>query len=255
MSAALLPLLAGRGIDQRDFALMAFGGAGPTHAFLLAREAGFDRVIIPRAPGALCALGCILADFRADFVQTVYAGYEDARDRLEEAFTELDAEAHAWLAREGIEQTGRALSRSADVRYAGQSYELTVPLPPGPVHSAIDALPGAFERVYAGVYGYTQADGRLEVVNLRVQAVGAGRKPTWRPEPAEPGRPPEPVAWRSVRYGGEDRVPVYRRDMLCAGHGVPGPAIVTQYDTTVFVPRGFRVTVDRFRNLMGERAS
>lgn len=255
MSAALLPLLAGRGVDRRDFALMPFGGAGPTHAFLLAQEAGFDRVMVPVAPGTLCALGCVLADFRADFVRTVYAGYEDARALLERGVEELDAEAHGWLAQEGIVPADRALVRSADVRYAGQSYELTVPLPPDPVRAAIDALPREFERVYAGVYGYTQPGNRLEVVNLRVQAVGAAEKPAWHPASAESGRPPAPVEWRSVGYGDAGRVPVFRRDALRSGCDFPGPAIVTQYDTTIFIPGGFRITVDRFLNVWGEQTA
>jgi N-methylhydantoinase A len=254
--AALLPLLAGHGVDQRDFALMAFGGAGPTHAFLLAREAGFDRVVVPPAPGALCALGCVLADFRADFVRTVYSNYDEAQVLLGAAYEQLDAEAGAWLDRERIESRDRLMMRSADVRYYGQSYELTVPLPDGSAQSAVDGLREAFEHMYERVYGYTQAGASLEVVNVRVQAVGLSRKPAWQPATPRLLGGPEPIARRAVLYGGEpDGVPVYRRDGLRVGDCVPGPAIITQYDTTVFVPSGFQVTVDRLLNLLGESVS
>ncbi len=254
--AALLPLLAGHGVDQRDFALMAFGGAGPTHAFLLAREAGFDRVVVPPAPGALCALGCVLADFRADFVRTVYSNYDEAQALLGAAFEQLDAEAGAWLARERIESRDRLLMRSADIRYYGQSYELPVPLPGGSAQSAVDGLREAFEHVYERVYGYTQAGASLEVVNVRVQAVGMSRKPAWRAATPRLRGGPEPIARRAVLYGGEpDGVPVYRRDGLRVGDRVPGPAIITQYDTTVFVPSGFQVAVDSLLNLLGESVS
>ena len=256
MYAALLPLLAGHGVDQRDFALMAFGGAGPTHAFLLAREAGFGRVVIPPAPGALCALGCVLADFRADFVRTVYARYDETRDLLRAAFVQLDAEAAAWLARERIETADHLFARSADVRYCGQSYELIVPLPAGSAEAAVTALRSAFERRHEGVYGYAHPAAPLEVVNVRVQAVGLSRKPAWRAGSPRSGGAPECIERRAIHYGEEpDGVPVHRRDALRAGDRLLGPAIITQYDTTVFLPSGFQVIVDGLLNLLGERIS
>lgn len=257
MYAELLPLLASHGADRKDFALMPYGGAGPTHAFLLAEEAGFAHVIVPPAPGALCALGCILADFRADFVRTVYARLDGAEAHLAETFAALDDEAHAWLDAEHISARDRQLVRSADVRYVGQSYELTVELAPGSPEGAIASIPERYATRYAEVYGYTQIDAPLEIVNLRVQAVGATPKPELPPPAAAGVTAPRAVNTREVRYGDGGRprqVPVYRRADLAADDHVAGPAIITQYDTTTFVPAGFRLRVDDRLNLIGERA-
>ncbi|HEU5439905.1 MAG TPA: hydantoinase/oxoprolinase family protein [Ktedonobacterales bacterium] len=254
MYAELLPLLASHGADRKDFALMPYGGAGPTHAFLLAEEAGFEHVIVPPSPGALCALGCILADFRADFVRTVYARLDGTEDRLTETFAALDDEAHAWLDDEEIAEHGRQLVRSADVRYVGQSYELTVELTPGSPAEAMASIPQRYAMRYAEVYGYMQGDAPLEIVNLRVQAVGATPKPELRAPGAESDETARPVSQREVRYGGAPRqIAVYRRADLAAGQQLNGPAIVTQYDTTTFVPAGFRLRVDDRLNLIGER--
>jgi N-methylhydantoinase A len=255
MYAELLPLLASHGADRKDFALMPYGGAGPTHAFLLAEEAGFDHVIVPPAPGALCALGCILADFRADFVRTEYARLDGAEARLAATFARLDDEANAWLDAEDINPQHRHLVRSADVRYVGQSYELTVELAPGSPETAIASIPDRYAVRYADVYGYTHQGGHLEIVNLRVQAVGATPKPDLGGSVAAAEGTPQPVRQREVRHGGQQRpIPIYRRADLAKGHRLSGPAIITQYDTTTFVPAGFRIRVDNRMNLIGERA-
>lgn len=254
MYAELLPLLASHGADRKDFALMPYGGAGPTHAFLLAAEAGFDHVIVPPTPGALCALGCILADFRADFVRTEYARLDGAEARLAATFARLDDEANAWLDAEAISPQHRHLVRSADVRYVGQSYELTVELAPGSPETAIASIPDRYAVRYADVYGYTHQGGHLEIVNLRVQAVGATPKPDLHGSVAAAEGTPQPVRQREVRHGGQQRpIPIYRRADLAQGHRLTGPAIITQYDTTTFVPAGFRIRVDNRMNLIGER--
>lgn len=255
MYAELLPLLAARGVDRKEFALMAFGGAGPTHAFLLAREAGFERIIVPPTPGALCALGCVLADFRADFVRTVYARYDHSIDRLVEQFSALEQEAGAWLAQEGVDMQQRLMTRTVDVRYQGQSYELTVDLAGGDAAAAVANIPAAFARDYAAVYGYVQEAAPLEVVNLRVQAVGITPKPAWEAPPAASPEPLQPAGWREIHYSVRaELIPVYQRHTLRPGHTFTGPAIISQYDTTIFVPGGFRATVDGLLNVIGESA-
>jgi N-methylhydantoinase A len=212
---------------------------------------------VPATPGALCALGCILADFRADFVRTVYARLDGAEARLAATFTELDNEAHAWLDAEDINAQDRHLVRSADVRYVGQSYELTVELASGSSEAAIASIPARFAARYVEVYGYVQEGGECEIVNLRVQAVGVTPAPDLRAstEAAEAAkRMPQPVSQREVRYGGRHhQLSVYRRADLVPGQRLAGPAIITQYDTTTFVPEGFQLRVDDRLNLIGER--
>jgi N-methylhydantoinase A len=210
---------------------------------------------VPPSPGALCALGCILSDYRADFVRTVYAKLDGAETRLAAAFAELDAEAHAWLDAEGIGTQHRHLVRSADVRYVGQSYELTVELSPGSPEEALESISQRYAARYAEVYGYVHSGGRLEIVNLRVQAVGTTHKPELRVSSADADAAPQPVGLREVWYGGQSRqFPVYRRAGLAAGQRLTGPAIITQYDTTTLVTPDFQLHVDGQLNLIGERA-
>jgi N-methylhydantoinase A len=259
MYAEFLPLMAQHGVDHRQFALLAYGGAGPTHAFLLAREVGIDTVVVPPSP--LCALGCLLADLRADYVRTVYVELEEAAlASLVRTLDELERLAHAWLEDERVPPGDRQLVRSADVRYRGQSFEVTVGLPRGGV-DGLRALPELFHARHRVVYGFADPTAAVEVINLRVQGVGAVARPD-RLAP-RPGRGVGPVAPRGARAGAGHReimldgvklgASVHRRAELAPGASIPGPAIVVQYDTTVVVPPGFRLTVDPWQNLVGER--
>jgi N-methylhydantoinase A len=261
MYAQFLPLIAQHGVDHRTFALLAYGGAGPTHAFLLAREAGIRTVVVPPSPGTLCALGCLLADLRADYVRTVYAELEgSALDELAAHLAELEAQADAWLREERIPTAERALVRSADVRYKGQSFEVAVRLPDGGM-AGLRELPELFHARHRAVYGYADESGALEIINLRVQAVGGVRKPErLAPREASPGEGHQlsdisPTRHRpAVLDGVTMQAAVYRRAELPMGMSLEGPTIVTQYDTTTFVPPGYRVSVDDWLNLIGEVA-
>ncbi|HEU5348556.1 MAG TPA: hypothetical protein VFU63_08075, partial [Ktedonobacterales bacterium] len=175
--------------------------------------------------------------------------------RLAAVFAELDGEASAWLDAEDISPQHRRIIRSADVRYLGQSYELTVELAPGSPAEALASTPERFAERYKEVYGYVHQGERLEIVNLRVQAVGTTPKPELRGSAAAASGVPQPVRQREVRRGGQHhQMPIYHRADLAAGHRLAGPAIITQYDTTTFVPVGFKIRVDDRLNLIGERA-
>jgi N-methylhydantoinase A len=250
MYAEFLPMIARYGVDQRDFMLVPYGGAGPTHAFLLAEEAGLTRILVPRTPGAMCALGAALADLQMDFVRSVR--WELSRmPSTEEVFAELQAEADGWLARQGVAARAASFERSADMRYHGQSFELTVRLSDG-------ADPGElFREQYELVYGYRDEECPIEVLQLRLLA----RVPNPRPGLGAPGngapsRGLEPVERRRVLYGGERvEVPVFRREALPAGERIEGPAVLTQYDTTVFITPGFRFWADERGNIRAEARS
>lgn len=272
MYAQFIPLMARRGVDARDFALLAYGGAGPTHAFLLAREVGIDRVIVPPTPGVLCALGCLVADFRADFIRTVHVrcGLFAAGD-LESRFQELETEARTWLDEQRRAQQDREAAprflRAADVRYLGQSFELTVPVPSPLMDSAgVPDVLDAFHRFYKDVYGYADTDAEAEVINIRVQIVGETTKP--RVEVARgPGahgaatgsnpRPvPTPARWRTVSlHEPAWHVPIYERASLQPSMAFPGPCIIEQYDTTIFVTPEFAVEIDPFANIIVRRVA
>lgn len=247
MYAELLPLVARHGIDLREFSLVAFGGAGPTHAFLLAEEVGIHRVVVPRSPGAMCAVGALLTDLRADFVRSGRWAASD-RERVAADFGGLEAMASRWLRSEGAGTDGATFLRSADMRYRGQSYEVTVRLDGEP------DLAEAFHRRYASVYGYSDPSAAVEIIHLRLQACAPSPKPNLAPpSPPETGGDPVPVEHREVFYNGAQRpVPVFRRGDLPVGLRIPGPAIITQYDTTIFVTPAFDFTVDPMGNVVGE---
>jgi N-methylhydantoinase A len=256
MYAEFLPLMAQHGVDHREFALLAYGGAGPTHAFLLAREVGIDTVIVPPSPGTLCALGCLVADLRADYVRTVYAHLEETSlERLTTVLDELERAAGRWLEEEGVAAHARQLVRSADVRYQGQSFELTVTLRQGG-RPGLQELPELFRARHDAVYGFADGAGAVEVINLRVQAVGAVARPD-RLAPRADGatdRAVRPTCRRAIMLDGRElTASVHRRNELAPGTWLEGPAIVVQYDTTVVVPPGFRITVDPWLNIVGER--
>ncbi len=270
MYAQFIPLMARRGVDARDFSLLAYGGAGPTHAFLLAREVGIDRVIVPPTPGVLCALGCLVADFRADFIRTVHVrcGLFAAGD-LEGRFQELESEARTWLDEQRRTQQDRGVApqflRAADVRYVGQSFELTIPVPTHLEERAgVPDVLDTFHRFYKDVYGYADTDAEAEVINIRVQIVGETTKPriaiahTPDANGAATGRGERPTAtpvrWRTVSlHEPAWHVPIYERASLRPSMAFPGPCIIEQYDTTIFVTPEFTVAIDPFANIIVRR--
>jgi N-methylhydantoinase A len=254
MYAQFLPLMAQHGLDHREFALVAYGGAGPTHAFLLAREVGIRTVIVPPSPGTLCALGCLLADLRADYVRTVYAEHGEPRlDELAEELAELERDAGAWLDDGRVSPGERDLLRSADVRYKGQSFEVPVRLRQGGV-AGLREIPELFHARHHAVYGFSDPSGAVEIINLRVQAIGGVRKPRQlSPRTAAGRRARISKGTREILLGGTRLTArVRHRSGLEPGEFLDGPAIVAQYDTTVVVPPDFRVTVDPLLNLVGE---
>ena len=255
--AALLPQLARRGVEAREFSLLAYGSAGPTQTFLLARDLPFRRILVPPAPGTLSALGCVVADLRADFVRSVWretAAIDDAT--LGAVYDALESEARAWLAAERVDLDRVYVLRSADLCYSGQSFELNVPLADGPGQTVASltmaGLAERFHQRYERVYGYADRAGPIRFLEARAQIVGVTRKGrlVW-PAPASGDGAPS-GARRVYDRGGFVAAPVHRRDTLGRSRRIAGPAIVEQYDTTIFVPAGVAVGVDPWSNLVGE---
>ncbi|MEM7024772.1 MAG: hydantoinase/oxoprolinase family protein, partial [Pseudomonadota bacterium] len=156
MAKAIRVISVQRGHDLRDFALVAFGGAGPIHAARLARDLELSTIIVPPHPGILCAIGLLLTDLRTNYLRTRLAPLaEESLSAIEETFAGLEAEAVAWFDREGTAQDARHLRRSVDMRYAGQNYELDVPFPAGPIDAAmLPRLKEGFEAAHQQLYGY-----------------------------------------------------------------------------------------------------
>lgn len=238
-----------RGLDIRDFALVAFGGAGPIYAPYMARDLGMAEVLVPAHPGVYAAQGLLMSDVR----HTAQAAFQrglaktpeaELSGRLGAMARELDAE----LARDGIAETNRYLRYLADMRCTGQFHELLVPLPqPGDAGWwKPDEVAAAFHEIHERAYGHTDPDVPVEFVNLRVEAFGRTPKAVPPPAPERTTTTPEPAGRREVCLdvtAGFVETPVYRRDDLRPGHSFAGPAIITQRDTTTVVLPDQVVTV------------
>jgi N-methylhydantoinase A len=261
MAKAIRVISVERGHDPRDHVLMAFGGAGPVHAARLARELGIRRVLVPRNPGILCAMGLLLTDLRIHLSAGRLAPLDaTGLPALTEGFGALEAQAGAWFAQEGIATADRGLSRGVDMRYAGQAHELTVACPAGALDdTALAALRAGFEAAHSQVYGYIAPEEPIRLVALRLEATGRVPKAALAQHapaatPAESTRIGTREVWLP-ETGGFTPCPVHDRDRLGPGHRLAGPAIVEQMDSTTLVLPGQVATVDPWLNLMVEEAA
>ena len=255
MVGALKVVSVERGLDPREFTLCAFGGAGPVHGGGLGRQLGASRLLVPRHPGILCALGLLATDLAYDFARTRVQRPPDYDvDAITRTMRALEDEADARLASEGVEEARRVLRRGADLRYAQQGVEITVDFPEGPVTAgSVARLVEGFHALHERLYTFADRDAPVEIVNLRVAASGTMdrlRLPVL--DAAPPGAPAPPAGRRRADLdgGGREPVVVHRREDLRAGHVVTGPAIVDQLDSTTVVGAGQRAVVDRHGNLI-----
>jgi N-methylhydantoinase A len=233
-----------RGHDPRDFALIAFGGAGPVHAAFLAGELGIGEVIVPPAPGAFSALGLVASDVKRDYSRTFYADLGVAEpERIAAAFDAIAGEAEAMLEAARVPRERRVLRRAADVRYRRQAYELTVSLADGPVTSdSLAALAADFHGRHQQTYGHANPNETVQLVNLRLTALGRSPELTLR----QRGGASRPVRERSAWFAetGFTVCAVHWRDGLEPGTSLTGPAIVESIDATIVVPPGWTARVD-----------
>ena len=262
MYAEFTKILSRAAVDPRDFALVAFGGAGPVLGALLAREVGIATVFVPRSPGTLCALGAISADVVNDGVRSVHGpggrphlplGDPAAFDAgtLRAQYEAVRAELADWLARHGAGAGPATFRYAADMRYVGQSYEIEVPVEPAwLVPGGQAAILVAFHRVHERAFGHADLQAPVEIVNLRVQLRAERARVPLREVAAGPAEP-SPRARRRVWVDGRPvDARVFDRDALGRSARLAGPAIVEQPDTTVLVPAGHAAEVDRFGNLL-----
>jgi N-methylhydantoinase A len=260
MARAIRVISVQRGHDPRDYTLVAFGGAGPLHAARLARELDIARILVPRSPGILCAMGLLLTDLRADFATTrLLPLASDAVSEIAAAFAALDERAAAWFAQENITDDRRGLARTVDMRYAGQNYELAVPLPDGPITArTLDPLAEGFAAAHQRMYGFLAEEEPVQLVTFRVEATGLVAKATLAQEAMSGADASHAIcARRDVWIAEEERnVPcsIYDRDLLRPGNRLLGPTIVEQMDATTLVLPGMTAHVDAHLNLILEAA-
>ncbi|MGH7391339.1 MAG: hydantoinase/oxoprolinase family protein [Candidatus Rokuibacteriota bacterium] len=242
-----------RGRDPRDLTLVAFGGSGPVHGCRLAQALGVPRVILPAAAGVTAAIGLLAAELRFDVART-WAGRLDAVDPgiLTAMYAEMARQAVDVVRESGV--TGEiAIARGADARYAGQGYELTVPVPPGELGpAALSRVRAGFDEAYAARYGYASPGEPVEVVTWKLAAVGGAPRVALAKAPAEAGAFPRKAvrrAWFPEARGYVD-TPVYDRYRLWAGLTLTGPAIVEERESTTVLPPGVTAVVDEHASLI-----
>ncbi|HEX3536872.1 MAG TPA: hydantoinase/oxoprolinase family protein [Stellaceae bacterium] len=258
MARAIRVISVQRGHDPRDYTLVAFGGAGPLHAARLAAELDIRRILVPRSPGILCAMGLLLADLRTDFATTrLMALSSVTAEDIDAIVGGLRRRCESWFADERIAPTARRITLSIDMRYAGQNYELSVPLPAGQVTDAtIEGLAAGFAATHRRLYGFIAEGEPIQLVTFRAEASGIVRKAELRP--AAPGGQDARDAHLGQRKvwlpeaGAFVSCPLYDRDRLAAGNRIEGPAVVEQMDATTVIPRGAVATVDPYLNLIVE---
>ena len=248
-----------RGLDAADFSLVAYGGAGPLHAALLARELRIAKVVIPPAPGHFSAYGMLVADLRRDFVTTWFRPLADASFAAMEAiYADMERRGRAAVGRSATALAGVAVQRAADMRYVGQEHAVTVELPVE-LFSAADraGIKARFDAVHEIRYGYSAPAENAEIVSLRSAITGSMRKPELG-RIAIGGAEPPAAAFRGTRpvyfaeAGRHLDTPAYDRAALVAGNRLRGPALIEEYASTTVVHPGDALEVDGFGDLVIE---
>lgn len=255
MASAARVHVSEQGRDPRRYALLTTGGGGPLHGCEVARKLGIDRIVCPASAGVASALGLLMAPTRIDRVATLNRVLEETESvQIEALFAELEREAREVIAATGIDSTRTTSTRLADMRYAGQGYELVVELPPGPYGPGINAvLRERFEAQYRTIYKDIRNVGPVEMINLRacVQApagaIGLQARPPQRGSSAEARK-----GARRLYFGGRGHAEaaVYDRKRLGIGSTVSGPALIEEPESTLLLPPGSEAHVEENGNIV-----
>ena len=248
-----------RGLDAADFVLVAYGGAGPLHATMVARELKISAIIIPRSPGHFSAYGMLVTDLRRDFVNTWFASLSTASfSTMEQIFVDMESQGRAEVARSGIDLSEVVVTRWVDMRYVGQEHAVAIEIPLA-LFATTDreGIKRRFDSVHETRYGYSAPAEKAEIVSLRTAITGLMRKPTFEPITVGETTPP-PAAFRGTREvyfaeaGRAVDTPTYDRAALLANNRIAGPVLIEEYASTTVVHPGDVVVVDAFGDLVIE---
>jgi len=243
-----------RGYDPRDFSIVAFGGAGPMHVCALADELNVKRLIIPPNPGMFSALGLLTTDLFHDYTYPVIRKFSDVMpEDYEKAYLEMKKEAVTTLTNENVTEKKMKFYRQADIRYLGQGYELPISIPSKVTMETVKEISSSFHAKHLEAYGYSSPKEQLEVINLRLRAIGVIPKPKIRTRnritKTEP-REKRPVFFESL---GWVDTPIYERTTGIWKNTILGPAIVEQYDATTVIYPDWVAKMDQYGNLILRR--
>lgn len=243
-----------KGYDPREFTLIAFGGAGGLHAGKLAEELEIPKVIIPYSPGTFCAVGLVLSDIKCDCVQTRLLTREQVNPEvLNDIYSKLDTQGDEGLEKQHVAKENRMLVRTCDMRYFGQAFEISVPVPAGEItEEIIEKLVDDFHEMHRQLYGHCMKEDPIELVNYRVSAIGSFKKPDVVSSAAavQKEKPSEQMYGTVIFDGKEYNVPVYDRDTLVPGDKIEGPAIIGEMGATVVVYPGHSAELDFMKNII-----
>ncbi len=250
MADAVRLISISRGYDPRDFALVAFGGAGALHGAAIARELSIPAVIVPPSPGITSAIGCLLVDVQHDLAESYLKTHDEADpDAIEAEFQVLEREAASRLAHENVKPDQVVMQRTIDMMYQGQWRSLAVPVgsPVGPLADMFVAFHAQHEREY----NFRRDDAPVGLFRLNLKAVGVVPKADLARSELT-GLVPAPIHRRPVWFAdtGPTDTPVYWRDDIGAGARIAGPAIVEQLDSTTVIPPDVTAEVDQWRNII-----
>ena len=258
MMGAIRNVSVERGYDPRDFALIAFGGAGPMHAISISRLLDMTTVVVPPSPGVASAWGLLVTDFKNDYARTFVQkppGYD--RRGMEETYQELEGEAVRWLDAEAVPLDRRDIARSADLRYAHQGSEVTAALTGPAIDStSLDAMIHRFHQEHQRMFGFS-LDQPVEIVTLRVTAWGQLDSPGGAPLPRGWNNPKAALTGRRQVYFdnavGFVYCDIYDRAKLASGSTLAGPAILESVDSTVVIYPGWEARIDGYGNCIMQR--
>jgi N-methylhydantoinase A len=244
MERALRVISVERGHDPREYSLFSFGGAGGLHAADLARNLGIPRVIISKYASTLSAYGMLASDVIKDYVQTVMLPGITTLEQYDKYFSPLVERGIQYIKNHGIADEQIEIQRSLDIRYTGQSYELNIPF----IENFIDV----FAKTHASTYGYSYSDMPIEIVNIRVRAIGKVT-PICLPHVIRESENKKLLLEKYVQIlmrTGTETIPLYNYDTLLSGTIIEGPALIVSTDTTIFVNQGDMITIDEYQNLL-----